>query len=188
MKEVILKMIDNGLMEALIGLFGVFVGWFLSWITQKGRLRLFANNGINAKFSNGEGVLVDTKEKVNCFSYNISLDVYNGSNSTKIMRDIQVSFENKGGVVKKSIPYDNSKTIQGRVPSYTNVGVINIPPKSVIHLDLRNYFWNKEMDFIWDVTVVKLLYKNSKGSCKSVKIEKLDYKNFDFKHQEENNG
>lgn len=30
MKEIVLKLIDKGLVEALIGLFGVFVGWFLS--------------------------------------------------------------------------------------------------------------------------------------------------------------
>ena len=180
MKEIVLKLIDKGLVEALIGLFGVFVGWFLSWITQKGRLRLIADNGINAKFTNVNEILVNRREDVKCFSYNIKLDVYNGSNSTKIMRDIQISFENKGKIIKTSIPYDNAKTIREGVPIHTNVGVVNIPPKSIIHLDLRNYFWNSEIDFIWDVTVVKLSYKNHKGCCKSVTIEKVDFKNFDF--------
>ncbi len=180
MQEIILKMIDNGLVEALIGLFGVLVGWLLSWVTQKGRLRLFANNGINAKFTNENEILVDAKEDAKCFSYNIALDVYNGSNSTKIMRDIQVSFENKGGIIKKSIPYDDAKTIRGEVTSPTNVGVVNIPPKSIVHLDLRNYFWNSDMNFIWDVTVVKLLYKGCRGRCKSVTIEQIDYESFDF--------
>ncbi len=155
--------------------------------SHKGPLHIFVNNGLGAKFTiDGDDVLSSSKEQTKCFSYDVSLDIYNASNNTRIMRDIQIRFKSKNEIVKVNVPYDNDKT-EGYPPQYYKVGVVNIPPKQAIRLNLHNYFWDEDGRFIWDVTSVELLYK-IKRRIRIKKLEKVDYSKYTFNREEQYNG
>ena len=184
-KGLILFCASKEILIAIIGvagtLFGTVVGWLLNFLQQKGKLNIYVNYGLNMKFETADNVPAESRDKVECFSYDIVLDIYNASGNTKIMREVEIWFYNNKDVIKKDIPKDNSKTkIEGGIFIHYDVEMINVPAKSGRQLLLHNYFWKDEMDFIWNVTFIKLHYKNEKGKAKEIVIEKKDYSKYKF--------
>lgn len=184
-KCLILFCVSKDILIAIIGvmgtLFGTVVGWLLNFLQQKGKLNIYVKDGLNAKFETADSVPAESKDKVECFSYDITLDIYNSSGNTKIMREVEIWFYNNKNIIKKDIPKDNSKTkIEGGIFIHFDVEMINISAKSGRQLLFHNYFWNDEMNFIWNVTSIKLHYKNEKGKDKEILIEKKDYSKYKF--------
>ena len=107
------------------------------------------------------------------------MDIYNSSGEQKIMRNIAIIFNDGKSDLYKSIPQDiGSRRISGSVAVYDNVLPLNIPPKTVVHIELLNTNHGHELDYIWNTKRIGLTYTDTKGKDKRVIIKSEDYANY----------
>lgn len=91
----------EGIWTAIIGvagtLAGTALGWFLNVFSNKGKLKIYVSSREDEFEKNemGEIVPATNTDDVECYAYKCFLDIYNSSNETKIMRDIQVVFSDE---------------------------------------------------------------------------------------------
>lgn len=180
---------------ALIGVIGTLAGTVLGWVlnnlSQKGKLHLYVcsfSDVFRRSDSMGYRELCFSIEQVQYYSYGLILDLYNSSGSTKIMRNITIVFSDGKRDLHKSIPNDDStRRSNGPVRFYDKVGPINIPPKSIVQLNLHSGAWHNEggLDFIWKTKKVYLTYTDEKNKCRKVKIKAEDYCKYFENHKPE---
>lgn len=101
---------------ALIGvgatLAGTVLGWILNNFSNHGKLNIFVSSWKEDFQYNSHGAMASCskREEVQCYSYNISLDLYNSSGNTKIMRNIQIVFNDGKNDIEnwclRMIPHD----------------------------------------------------------------------------------
>lgn len=166
---------------ALIGvggtIAGTILGWILNSISQKGKLKFFISSWKNRFEYNDTGSMVPSlsKEQTELYCFELTLDIYNSSRNTKIMRNIKVVFSDKKKELKSFTPKDNStRHHSGAINLYDDVSPLNIPPQTVMQIKLYDGVWkkNKELDFIWDVKKVYLKYENDRGKTKRILLHK----------------
>ena len=153
---------DNEITIALIGvgatIAGTVLGWMLNNLSNRGKLNIFVfswNDSFEHTNSIGAMVPCSKREEVQCYTYEVSFDLYNSSGNTKIMRNIQIVFTDGKDDIEKHTPKDDAtKRYSHPMVFYDDVEPINIPPKAVIKLDLHNGAWDKdgELDFIYSST------------------------------------
>lgn len=177
---------------ALIGvgatIAGTILGWGLNCLSNLGKLNIYVSswNDEFCKDDTGEIKTAKMKEEVGYYGYKGTLDIYNSSTQTKIMRNIRVCFCDDEKELKEITPYDDSTLTRStpRVPAhYDAIGVLNIPPKSVITISIHRGLWeNKEknisLDFLWNSKKIYIKYINENGKTKSFKIKEVDFINF----------
>ena len=61
---------------------------------------------------------------------------------------------------------------------YDNVLPLNIPPKTVVHIELLNSNHGHELDYIWNTKRIDLTYTDTKGKDKRVIIKSENYENY----------
>ena len=157
-------------------------GWALNLFSNKGKLNIyisFWDDNLRKK-ETLNGNLAEKKRDVKYFTYTCSMDVYNSSGNTKIMRNIKVIFSDsnnntvkifipKNGTKKFDImPYDSS--------NYDDVTALNVPPKSVRSLTFHNLITgdDAEFDSIWAVRKICLQYSDEKKKVKTKKLKVCD--------------
>ena len=114
----------------------------------------------------GGMTLSNSIEETQLYSYKLFLDVYNSSAETLIMRDIRIVFNDGENDIHISVPQDDrTRRSSGSMSFYDNILPVNIPPKSILQLQVHGGEWNKEhkMDFIWKTEKVFLVYKDMKN-------------------------
>ena len=183
---------------AIVGVIGTLagtvLGWLLNNISQTGKLNFHLLKWQDEFKFNSSGVLKpsSSKEETKHYSYKLSLDIYNSSGETKIMRDIEIVFANRKKILFSDTPKDDSTVYKTQFSwRYDDLKAINIAPKTVLTLDLHNGFWAKEDDnfsLLWKTDNVYLRYKNEKNQNKKVKINKKVYGKHFLESEEEHNG
>ena len=177
---------------ALLGILGTLggtvLGWVLNNLSQRGKLNIYVSSWKDKFEYNHMGYMVSSSciEQTESYSYRLALDLYNGSGDTKIMRNVEIVYTKNKEVLYCSVPKDEAtKRISHPVAFYDDVLPINIPPKSVIHIELFDGIWedNGSLDFIWDTTSVFLRYMNEKNKNVSILINKENYKDYFIYHK-----
>lgn len=195
---------DNEIVIALIGvgatLAGTILGWFLNSLSNQGKLNVFVVKWNDELMKNDAGEMNPAlaKNEVEYYGYHCSLDIYNSSGSTKIMRNIHIVFSDGKTELKKSVPLDDAtRLVTGQYTPihYDEIGVINIPPKSVMTINFHNGIWDYDgqegkLDFLWNTKSIKVQYNNEKNITKKIKVKDVNFLN-SFKKQtqeEKDNG
>lgn len=188
------------IVTAVIGvgatLVGTVLGWVLNNLSNSGKLNIYVSSwedSFEHNSSFGEMVPCANREQVESYSYKLSLDLYNSSGNTKIMRNVQIVFSDGKNILQKQTPKDDdTKRFSSSMIFYDDVGPLNIPPKAVIKLDLHNGVWDKDgkLDFIWKTKKVYLIYNDDKNKLKRILIKTEDYENYFVNHvmEEEKDG
>lgn len=169
---------------ALVGVIGTLVGTLLGWllnnISQSGKLNVFVSSFIDSFKHNEVGCMVPSSsvEQAEHYSYKLTLDLYNSSGQTKILRNLTIVFSDGKRVLFESVPHDDrTKRKSGPVCFYDEISPVNIPPKTIIQLNLHNGFGLKRdnTDFIWNVQKIYLTYIDEKNKLKKVNIKSEHY-------------
>lgn len=190
---------DSEITIALIGvgatIAGTVLGWVLNNLSNRGKLNIFVSSwkdNFQHKNSFGEMVPCSKREDVQNYFYNVSLDLYNSSGNTKIMRNIKIVFNDGKDDIEKHTPMDDAtKRFSHPLVFYDKVEPINIPPKAVIKLNLHEGAWNQDgkLDFIWESKKIYLVYTDEKNKVRRKLIKTEDYENYFNNHtQEDTNG
>lgn len=170
---------------------GTILGWALNTWSNHGRLNIFVSDWADNFLYNEMGSMVPCSEfdNVESFQYKVSLNLYNSGGNIKIMRNIQIVFSDGENDIKSDMPFDDATKKYFRpITSYDKVGVINIPPKSVITLALHNNVWNKndELDFIFKSKKIYLAYTDEKNKVRRKLLKIINYENRFTAHKQEN--
>ena len=183
-------------MPALLGIGGTLVGTVLGWLlnnwTKAGKLTLFVVEWKD-DFTCDDGGYIkpcQNKEKINCYSFSVVLDIYNSSSEPKIMRDINVAFQNKRAIIKSITPKDDAtKKVYSMTIHYEDAQPMNIPAKSVVRCKFLDSFWHDNLHFILDVDRVYLSYIDERGKTKKKLLHRDSYKSrFEDKQEDLTNG
>ena len=185
---------DNEVIIALIGvggtLAGTVLGWVLNNITNRGKLQIYTSKWKDCfeRHDNYGGVCsAESRSETNGLSCDYSLDMYNSTGNVRIMRDIKFVLSDDKNDFETQIPNDATtrRTSAGRV-RFDEINALNIPPKTVMRLDLHNGIWNHECipDFIWKVKKVYLTYTDEKNKSHRVLIKDVDYENRFTRYEE----
>lgn len=180
---------------ALIGVWGTLLGTLLGWclnsLSQKGKLSIYISSWEDSfKHNNswGEMVPCHKREDVQSYQYKLSIDLYNSSGNTKIMRNIQVIFsDGKNDIMTQTPKDDATKRFSSPMILYDDIAPINIPPKAVIKIDLHDGAWNEKgkLDFLWKSKKVFLAYTDEKNKVRRKLIKVEDYENYFNNHKPE---
>lgn len=149
-------------------LLGTVLGWGLNNLSQKGKISVFVKN-VDEEFSKRDSYggfdqcdIVDAEHYI----IKISIDVYNSSRDTGIMRDIQLVFYKGKKQQLCVVPRDEaSRYSEGPISRYDDLSVINIQPKSVINIKM--HYGTNDSDELWEALIasnkVTLRYNNAKN-------------------------
>lgn len=182
---------SSDVVTALIGvgatLAGTILGWLLNNFSNRGKLNIFVSFWEDKFRYNNMGELVDSSkiEEVAYYTFRASFDLYNSSGNTKIMRNIEIVFNDGKKDIERIKPDDDAtKRDSSPITFYDKVEPINIPPKVVIKLNLHDGIWNTDdkLDFLWKTKKVYLVYLNEKNKTQRKLIKLEDYENY-FKNR-----
>ena len=110
-------------------------------------------------------------EKIECYSCSFALDIYNSSGEPKIMRNIQIAYNNGKSDVIKHIPQDeDSRRNSSGLILYDDITPLTIPAKSIFQIHLRDGLWHESTEFpsLWNVERIYLLYMDENNKEKRV--------------------
>lgn len=162
--------------EGIIGaLLGVIITMLMNeYLKTKGNIKYyFENLTINymARGKYGNYSNVDKSEDYERVEYGLDIQLYNTSESRKILRDIKLQFVSSDGTVE-AIPEDRStERMSGGLSTSNPLKIININPKEIVEIRVRGSFY----DNIFDVKKLKnieKIYMTAKDS-NDKKIKKL---------------
>lgn len=179
---------------AVIGVLGTLAGTVLGWILNslsgRGRLIIFVSSWED-KFlhqdSYGGMAPSSSIDETEFYTYKFSLDVYNSSSESRIMRDVIVSFNDGTKDIKQTSPNDDSTKHGGNPIRFDRaIGPITIPPKTVINLKLHNGSNRQKggLDYIWKTKKVFLKYRNERNKQKRVLIKAEPYSKYFELHKQ----
>lgn len=174
---------------AIIGvigtLFGTVLGWLLNSVSKKGKLNIYVYSWEDEFMYNCKGRLTksSSEEQTEHYGYKLSLDLYNSSGETKIMRNIRIVFVQSKDKMLVNIPKDETTKRIGQISThYDDINVVNIPSKSVININLHSGKWRSDgknpLECIWNTNKVYLLYVNEKNQEKKILIKEECYKDY----------
>ena len=173
---------DAAIIGVIGTILGTILGWFLNSLSNKGKLKLYITSWEDDfQYLDEIGCAVPSNsiEQTEFYSYKLSLDIYNSSGEQKIMRNITIIFNDGKSDLYKSIPQDiGSRRFSRSMAIYDNVLPLNIPPKTVLHIDLLNSNHGHELDYIWNTKRIDLTYTDTKGKDKRVIIKSEDHANY----------
>lgn len=179
----------------IIGILGALLGTVFGWVLSKcdfGKLHIYVSSWEDEFYRmNSYGQMIPSSDiaDVKSYRYTLSLELYNSSSTARIMRNIEVLYSNGTDVRKRSAPKDKStKRVSNAITSYEPVRPINIPPKTVLRVDLLDSYLGDGLKFLWATDKVLLSYKNKCNRTKTILVKRGLYKDYFLKHrsQEDN--
>lgn len=156
---------SESICTAVIGIVGTLagtvLGWLLNNVSRRGKLRAFvAKWDEDYKFNDvGSMVGAPSYDEAECYFYELTLDVYNSSSDTKIMRDFKMEFLKGRKIVASKVPLNADNRGSGLCKT---MGTLNVAPKSVVSVHLVGGFWRSnfaQFDEINSSSKVRLSYK-----------------------------
>lgn len=170
-------------------LLGTLLGWFLNSFSKRGKLFIYPV--MNDKFEYNHGGIMETcknQKEATLYRYNITLDLHNSSGEPKIMRKIELSFNNGKQELFRITP-DDDKTERsfGSMVFYDKILPLNIPAKSVVTVKLHGGLWESDDSYpkIWNANEVYLVYKNDEDKEVKTMIKKDDFSHYFANHSNE---
>ncbi|WP_044916162.1 hypothetical protein [Butyrivibrio sp. WCE2006] len=174
---------DTDVLLTLLGvtgtLLGTVLGWGLNELSQKGRLFVYVNKWREEyqKQDDCGGFIECNSCEAEYYNFSLSIDVYNSSNETHIMRDITiVYFDNKKRRLFELVPKDDSTKRVGfsPVPNYDEIAVANISAKSALNINLHNGMNNSDPNWraLSESAQIMLEYLNEKNKRKAILLYK----------------
>ena len=164
-------------------LLGTILGWMLNEFSKRGKLMIYTKWKESFLHPDGYGGFADsnTFEEARWYSYELSIDLYNSSGDSKIMREISIGFFQDRKLVFTKIPLENSNVGKdGVTPAYENVRPLTIPSKSVLNIRLHGGIHDEDEKFnmLCEVNRIVLLYKNERNKNITVVLKNVDYAHF----------
>ena len=164
---------------AIIGIIGTLGGTILGWVlnnfSQKGKLNIYLKKWTDEFKHNEVGCMVKSSsmEQAESYGYNLSLDLYNSSRETKILRDVNIVYLYNKEELFRNVPKDDyTKRVSHPIVSYDDISVINIPAKSAINLNLHGGVWRDKkaetdnLSFLQYANRIVLEYRNERNKIK----------------------
>ena len=154
---------------------GTVLAWLLNRLSQKGKIRLFVKKWEESyRKPDGYGGFKECeREEAEYYHYNLSLDIYNSSCETRIMRDIHVLYMDKSKKLFLSNPKGNAtRGSSHSLVQCDEISVVNIQAKSVAASDLRGGLNNgkEEWRFLSCADRVMLMYIDEKNRREKVLV------------------
>ncbi|MDD3415862.1 MAG: hypothetical protein PHY47_17965 [Lachnospiraceae bacterium] len=187
---------DNEIIIATIGIAGTLggtvLGWFLNNLSQKGKVSIFIKEWEDKLQYNKAGVMTASHsfEETEYYGYKVSLDLYNSSRDTKIMRNIQIEFADKKKQLLVNVPKDDStRRSDGHMAFCDDASVINVPAKTVLNVNFHGCVWrtkksaHDDLAFLQRTDRVILKYTNEKNKEKKLIFKKEIYKDYFTNHE-----
>ena len=168
---------------AIIGvigtLLGTVLGWFLNVLSNRGKVSVYLSSWTDSfRHKDNEGFMTDStsESQAEYFEFECSLDIYNSSSYTKIMRDVKIVFCDGRKVLFSDIPNDQKVRKTG---SYGTVMPQNIPPHTVVNIQLSSCLSIKDNNLfeIFRTNNIYLEYSKEKNKVRRVSLKKVDYRN-----------
>lgn len=162
-------------------LLGTILGWLLNQLSSKGKLRIYTSSWEDRMTHHdnyGSVSEIKSADQLQFYSYKSSLDIYNSSSESRIMRDLKVIFKGKKETLFSSTPLDdNTQHVSSILSFYDEIAPITIGARSVIQITIRNSEQNGTGidSFIWKTKRIYLTYRNEKNRQKRVLIHEEDY-------------
>ncbi len=156
---------------------GTVLGWVLNSLSQKGKLKVFVKKWeeVYQKPDKHGSFEKCNSNEAKYYHYNLSLDIYNSSRETRIMRNIQVVFMDRKSLLFSSVPMDDAtKRYSHPLVHYDAISVVNISAKTVVAIDMHAGFNNsdEEWERLSKANRIVLIYKDEKNKKKAVVIKK----------------
>lgn len=188
----------EGLWAAIIGvggtLLGTALGWWLNTLSNRGKIDVFCKKWDVEFETNINGILARTEdiEKAEYFDFNVELEVVNHSSDIKIIREVQILFEDfNGKILEAVIPNDTSlRTYSNHHYFHKEVKPFNVYGKSIISINLDKGFnnSNSKFDFVFNTEKIFLQYKDEANNIKRVLLKEGNVKDYySIKDEGENN-
>ncbi len=169
------------------GLAGTVLGWFLSWLSQRGRVHIYTewNEEFTQDDRYGGTKLSDSKDNADHYSYQLQLDLYNGSAEPRIMRKIEVVYRKNRKELFRVTPRDDSTVrMSGSARFYDDVLPITIPAKTILTVKLHGGMHKQDnyLPKVWEANRIELSYRNRKDHEKHALIKKEDFAHYFENH------
>ncbi len=164
------------------GFGGVILGWLLSYIGKKGKVYISIDK-FSAHFygfdSYGDLKAVRNEKEINHYRVDIILYIYNDSAYNKTIRNFKFALiNNKKNIICEDSLYRNFNEKGKRtIIKGENIGVINIPPKSGLELEVYSIIDNNNLWCLKD-TPKEFIYYSIKNKDYSIFIRNLEYKKY----------
>lgn len=185
----------EGIVTAIIGvvgtLLGTILGWCLNIVSNRGKIRIYISSW-SEKFlcyKLGVQTISNSQGETELFEYECSVDIYNSSSETKIIRDIKIDFYDGKRILFSSTPFDeNTKRFASGRTIYDTIVSQNIPPHSVINLKMTAGVWIKESNLseLFNTKTIYLEYNNEKNKRKKVIVKRVNYNDYFDKSEVKN--
>lgn len=175
---------NSNIAAAVVGVIGTLLGTCLGWVlnefSQRGKLHLFVKSWIdNFDAVGGKSNCSSNKSEIFRYKYEGTIEIYNSSSVAKIMRNIEVSFnDNENTNLFESVPFDHALDIQSQFGSRgVRIKPINIPPKTVVLLSIYDYIEIAERgsDCFWETQIINLRYTDEDNKNRTCLIRNRDY-------------
>lgn len=171
--EIIIQILQeyDGIIGAILGVIATLIT--TDWLNRKGKLNIYVMNWKD-KYETYEdvGCFKGGKERTDFYGYEseVILEVYNGSNTQKIMRNVKTNFYKDDVEKYKATPKNEDsrrKTESGWI-TRDSVEVVNFKPKEVIKLKLSNYIYEDKLNEIEKCNKVYLTYIDEKNKTRKI--------------------
>lgn len=159
-------------------LLGTISGAVLGYYFNKlGKISVYLkswNESFYSIIQDGMGGHRKAKENPDHFEYKMTLEIYNSSNTPKIVRDVRIVFRKKKKDIIIATPKDSTTLhTSGPIRYCDDIGSFNIPSNEVITIKLEGININvpliREADSVW------LVFKDYRNKTKRRLIRKINY-------------
>ena len=164
----------QGIIGAILGTVATLI--VTDILKKKGKLKIYISK-YNAKYDSykNAGCFSDGDEKTRLYSFSMkyTIQVYNQSDSQKIMRDFHLVFKEDRQEIYSIVPKDEvTRRYSSHISSIDDMEISNISPREIQVLDHSFYFLEKEMHNIEGANLVELQYKDEKNKKRKFAISK----------------
>ncbi len=154
----------EGIMGALLGV--IITMLMNEYLKSKGNIKYYFDNfNINYMGVDEEGTCTEIgKEKeYTTIEYEANIQIYNTSESIKILRDIKMQFVSKD-IIIESTPRDKS-TSRKYAGGFTSdeINIVNLKPKEILEIRIEGYIHkcSKDINKLKNIDKVYMIAKDS---------------------------